>query len=184
MNIDINLLPEDLRPQPPIRARTLVMLVLIVALAGSGYFLFDMMSNAKAETTVSEERIADFENTIDQIESELNSTSGNPQATALSAEVASKRTSRDHQSAFASSRIRWGSALESVYNYVPKGVALNSLTQAGNNLIVKGTASEFDDVTPFSQALDRDVKFRAPVGVSYESPDFSLNLTVETGVSE
>ena len=181
MNIDINLLPEDLRPQPPIRTRTLVMIILIVALAGGCYFLFDAMSTAKADTVNTENHIADLEKTTGEVEAELNSTSGNPGATALSSEVASKRTSRDHRNAFASSTIDWGNALESVYAYVPQGVTIDSLAQTGTTLVVKGTASEFDDVTPYSQALDRDAKFHAPVGISYNSPSFSLTLTIASG---
>ncbi len=99
MNIDINLLPEELRPRPPVETRTLFVILLILALAGGCYLLFDAKSDAEAE-------MADLEESIDKVNQQINDIRQEGQALKSSVDRLDTLT-RSYES-FVASRIIWG----------------------------------------------------------------------------
>jgi len=172
MNIDINLLPEELRPRPPVETRTLFVILLILALAGGCYLLFDAKSDAEAE-------MADLEKSIDQVEQQIDDIRQEGQA--LKSSVDSLRTLTNSYESFVASRIIWGSALERVQSHKPTGVEITALTQQGNTLLIGGTSSGYSAVTSYGRALDRDTKFTLSGWPTLKSAIFSLTVKVAPG---
>ncbi len=172
MNIDINLLPEELRPRPPVETRTLLVILLILALAAGCYLLFQAKSDAKAET-------ADLERSIEDINDEIDAITGEAQG--LMSSITMLETLTKNYEAFVNSRIIWGDTLERVEAHKPKGVAISALTEQGNTLVIQGTADGWDAVTSYGRALDRDTKFTLAGWPSWKSGTFSLTIAVAPG---
>ena len=172
MNIDINLLPEELRPRPAVETRTLFVILLILALAGGCYLLFDAKSDAEAE-------MADLEKSIDQVNQQINDIRQEGQALKSSVDRLDTLT-RSYES-FVASRIIWGGALERVQSLKPTGVEIGALTQQGNTLLIGGTSSGYSAVTSYGRALDRDTKFTLSGWPTLRSATFSLTVRVAPG---
>ncbi len=172
MNIDINLLPEELRPRPAVETRTLFVILLILALAGGCYLLFDAKSDAEAE-------MADLEESIDQVNQQINGIRQEGQA--LKNSVDRLDTLTKSYESFVASRIIWGSALERVQSLKPTGVDISALTQQGNTLLIGGTSSGYSAVTSYGRALDRDTKFTLSGWPALNSATFSLTVRVAPG---
>ncbi len=172
MNIDINLLPEELRPRPPVETRTLFVILLILALAGGCYLLFDAKSDAEAE-------MADLEESIDEVNQQINGIRQEGQA--LKNSVDRLDTLTKSYESFVASRIIWGSALERVQSHKPTGVAITALTQQGNTLLIGGTSSGYSAVATYGRALDRDTKFDLLGLPTLRDATFSLTVGVTTG---
>ena len=174
MDIQINLLPEELRPRPPVETRTMLLVFLMVALLAGSVFLYMAKSSAESEGGSMEERIA----AVDQ---EVNTLSSNAEAVALSKSITNLKAAEKSYSAFVSKRIDWGDALDRVNALVPQGIQLNQLTQTGKNLEVEGTASNYSAVASFGRSLDIDRMFTL-TGVPYlNGSDFSLVVAVAAG---
>jgi len=174
MNIDINLLPEELRPRPPVETRTLLVIVLILALAVGCYFLFQAKGDADA-------RIADLNNDIAQMEKDIAVISSDSQIVALTNSISQLRTATRDYERFANSRIIWGDALERVQSHKPKGVEIGPLSEKGDTLVIQGTAGGWDAVTSYGRALDRDTKFTLAGWPTWKSTAFSLTIEVAPG---
>ncbi|TET14512.1 MAG: hypothetical protein E3J81_06555 [Dehalococcoidia bacterium] len=172
MNIDINLLPEELRPRPAVETRTLFVILLILALAGGCYLLFDAKSDAEAE-------MADLEESIDEVNQQINGIRQEGQA--LKNSVDRLDTLTKSYESFVASRIIWGSALERVQSLKPTGVDISALTQQGNTLLIGGTSSGYSAVTSYGRALDRDTKFTLSGWPTLNSATFSLTVRVALG---
>jgi len=174
MNIDINLLPEELRPRPAVETRTLFLILLILALAGGCYLLYDAKSNAEAE-------MADLEKSIDQVNQQINNI--RQQGQALKSSVDRLDTLTKSYESFVASRILWGSALERVQALKPTGVGmeLGELTQKGNTLVIGGTSSGYSTIASYGRSLDRDTKFILSGWPKLNSATFSLTVSVAPG---
>lgn len=175
MNIEINLLPEELRPRPPVETRTLLLIVVIVALAAGCAFLVQAKISTNAE-------IADLEKRIVAVNQEIESVSGNPEAIALIRSIDDLKAVKQSYDSFVASRISWGDALERVRAHVPTGVDdIRTLTQSGNILVVEGTASNYSAVASYGRALDRDSKLALAGLPSIDGTTYSLIVTVAPG---
>ena len=174
MNIEINLLPEELRPRPPVETRTLLLIVVIVALAAGCAFLVQAKISTNAE-------IADLEKNIVAINQEIGSVSGNPEAIALTRSINDLKAVKQSYDSFVASRISWGDALERVRAQVPTGVDIRKLTQSGSTLVVEGTASGYSAVASYGRALDRDSKLALAALPSISGTTYSLAVKVASG---
>jgi Tfp pilus assembly protein PilN len=171
MNIDINLLPEELRPRPAIETRTLFVILLILALAGGCYLLFDAKSDTEAEQADLEENIAAVNQQINDIRQE---------GQALRSSVDRLTTLTRSYESFVASRISWGDALERVQALKPAGVEVDTLTEQGNTLEIEGTYLDSRAVASYFSALDRDIKF-TPGLMALKSATFTLTVRVAPG---
>jgi len=174
MNIEINLLPEELRPRPPLGTRTLLVIVLVLALAAGCYLLFQAKSNAEAE-------IADLDKDIERIEKDIAAISSNPEALALKSSISKLEAVQKNYSSFIASKIFWGDALERAQSVKPKGPGISELTQDGNTLVIKGTADDTSDVDSYGRALDRDARFTLAGLWTWKAPSFTLTVVVAPG---
>ena len=68
MNIEINLLPEELRPRPPVETGTLLIIILIVALAAGCGFLIMAKSSTASETESMRERIVEINKEVADVQ--------------------------------------------------------------------------------------------------------------------
>ena len=112
MNIEINLLPEELLPKPPIESRTLLVGVLVVALVACCVFFFQAKSSADGE-------IADLEASIASVNKQIETVSSNSEAVALKQSIDKLKTATKHYQTFVDSRVLWGRALAEVEYYLP-----------------------------------------------------------------
>ena len=174
MNIEINLLPEELRPRPPVETGTLLIIVLIVALAAGCGFLIMAKSSTASETESMRERIV-------AINQEAAAIQNNPEAVALAKSISSLKTAKGAYATFLNGRVEWGDALERVMNNAPTGVEVTTLNQSGGTLVVAGTASGYGAVTSYGRALDRDA-VRGLAGMpSLTGSTYSLTVNVTPG---
>ncbi len=175
MNIEINLLPVELRPRPPVETRTLLLIVVIVALVAGCTFLVQAKISTNAE-------IADLEKHIVAINQEIESVSSNPEAIALTTSINNLEAMKQSYDSFVASRISWGDALERVRAHVPMGVDIRTLTQSsGNTLVVEGTASNYSAVASYGRALDRDSKLDLAVLPKIDDTTYKVVVKVAPG---
>jgi len=178
MNIEINLLPEELRPRPPVETRTLLVIVLILALAGGCYFLYQGKSDTDAE-------IADLENDIAQFEKDVAAITSNPEALALKSSISKLETVQKAYNSFVASKRFWGNALERAQSDQPKDLKISGLTQDGNTLVIDGTAVDPGDVASYERALEnKPTKFTVAGLPKWSSPSFTLIVAVAPGGEE
>ena len=174
MNIEINLLPEELRPRPPVETRSMLLILLVVALIAGCAFLYMAKSNADDER----ERLTQQISTINQ---EVQALTNNQEAQALIKSLSALEAVERNYSSFLASRIDWGDALETMYSDVVQGIDLKKLTQEGSTLIIDGTASGYRAVASYGRILDQEGMFTL-VGVpSIAGSAFSMVLAVEAG---
>ena len=174
MNIEINLLPEELRPRPPVETRTLLLIVVIVALAAGCGFLVQAKISTNAE-------IADLEKRIVAINQEIESVSGNPEAISLTRSINDLKAMKQSYDSFVASRISWGSALQRVEAHATSVDKISALTQSGNTLKIEGTASGYSAVASYGRALDRDSKLALAGMPSLTGTKYSLVVRVAPG---
>lgn len=174
MNIEINLLPDELRPRPAVEMRTLLGIVLIVALAAGCAFLVQAKISTSSE-------IDDLETRIAAINQEIVSVSSNPEAVALTKSIKDLKEMKQSYDNFVASRISWGDALARVRAHVPTGVDIRTLTRSGNTLKIEGTASNYSAVASYGRALDRDSKLALAGLPSISGTTYSLVVRVAAG---
>ena len=174
MNIEINLLPEELRPRPPVEMRTLLFIVLIVALAAGCAFLVQAKISTSSE-------IADLETRIAAINQEIVTVSSNPEAVALTKSINDLTEMKQSYDSFVASRISWGSALQRVEAHATSVDNISALAQSGNTLKIEGTASSYSAVASYGRALDRDSKLALGGMPSLAGTKYSLVVRVAPG---
>ncbi len=175
MNIEINLLPQELRPRPPVETRTLLLIVVIVALVAGCAFLVQAKISTNAE-------IADLEKHIVAVNQKIESVSGDPEAIALIRSINDLNAVKQSYDSFVASRISWGDALERMRAHVPTGVDIRTLTQSsGNTLEVEGTASNYSAVASYGRALDRDSKLDLAVLPKIDGTTYKVVVKVAPG---
>lgn len=176
MNIEINLLPEELRPRPPLETRTLLVIVLVLALAAGCYLLYQAKSDAEAG-------IADLEKNIAAVNQQIDTITRDAQG--LTSSISTLKTVTKSYESFVASKVIWGDALARVQSHKPSGVALSGLTQEENTLVIQGTAggasTSFRAVTSYGRALDRDTKFTLAGWPTLTAGTFSLTIKVAPG---
>ena len=179
MDIQINLLPDELRPRPPVETRTLLLVFLIVALIAGAAMLYVAKSGVDSDRMDMEARTA-------SMVQEAQAVSSDSEAVALTASISRLKTMKKNFDAFVAARIDWGDALERVNALVPEGIELRDLTQAGNKLVIEGRAPGYNLVASYARALDIDRRFTL-AGVPYlqasgeGKPEFGVIVKVAPG---
>ncbi len=170
MNIDINILPAELRPKALIDTKTFALIVVILLL-GVGCFYF---AHAKSS---SQADIANLETQTTTMQQRTTALSSNPEALQLINSISQLNAAKQSYDAFVASKVLLGNALSGVYSLVPVWVDINSITQSGDNLVINGSAPSYTDASDFGRALDNDPRFTL-VGLPSFSSDGSFSLTV------
>lgn len=173
-NIDINILPQEFRAKPMVDGRTFALIVLVVLLGfGCFYFVQAKMS--------AQNEIADLEASIATVQQQTTALTTNKEAQSLTSSISQLKASQQSHVSFVASKVLWGDALQAVYELEPKGVSITAITQKGNSLEIKGTASTYTEVAEFGRALNNDSKFSL-VGLPAFSPTgFTLNISAKAG---
>jgi Tfp pilus assembly protein PilN len=176
MNIDINLLPKELRAKPLIDARTLVLIVLVVALAIGCYFAYHARSCAQAEN-------ASIQKQTETMEQEANSISSNPEAIQLYNSVRQLQAAQQEYTSYRASLVGWGDALTRVYQLVPRSVIVKSISQSGNGLVVQGSTAAWSGVDEFVGRLSSDAGFTLQGLPTFDAVGgtFTLAISVAPG---
>ena len=179
MNIDINLLPMELRAKPLIDARTVVLIVLVVALAAGCYFFYDARSSAQAENASIQSRTVAMQN-------EANDVSSNPQAIQLYNSIRQLQAAQQEYTSYRVSLVGWGDALSRLYRLVPKSVIIKTIAQTpatGNILVVQGSAPDWGGVNEFVGRLNLDPGFTLLSLPTFDavSGSFTLAISVAPG---
>jgi len=172
MNIEINLLPEELRPRPPVETKNLILALVIVALVAGCAFMYTAKSGAESDRVSMENRITE----IDQETAALQAA-----AKPLTDAISNLKTANTNYEAFEAARIDWGDALARVQALVPQGIVIDKLTQDENTLILEGSTSGYSAVASYARSLDLDRRFVLAGIPSLKVNDFSLILVVAPG---
>ena len=174
MNIDINLIPKELRIKPLVDGKTFAAIVVILLLGFGCFYFFNARSDSQAE-------IANLGSQIKTTQQQTATLSSNPEALNLISSISQLKAAKQGYEAFAASRVMWGNALAGVYSLVPMGVSIATITQTGNALVIAGTASSYTDVSDYGRALDNDPRFTLAGLPSFAKESFSLTISVATG---
>ena len=179
MNIEINLLPEELRPRPPLESRSLLAIVVIVALVAGCVFLFMAKAGAVSDK-------ADMEEQVASINQQIQAMAADSEVAALTKSIANLKAAEKSYDAFVATRIDWGDALARANALVPSGITVTKMAQVGTTLKIEGTASGYSAVASYGRALDIDPRFVLS-GVPYLSQSgeggngFSIVVEVAPG---
>lgn len=174
MNIDINLIPEELRIKPMIDSRTFAAIVVVLLLAFGSFYFYSVKSDSQAE-------IANLQSRIKAAQQQTASLSGNAEANQLINSISQLKVSKQGYDAFNKGRLAVGNSLEGVYALVPMGVDIVSIVQKGNTLVIAGTAQSYTYAATFGRALDNDPRFTLAGLPSFKQGSFSLTISVATG---
>ena len=173
MNVDINLIPAELRAQPPVQPRTLVMILLVMVLAAGAFFLWESTNSAQSAATTLERNIA-------ALNTERSTLSGNKEANDLIKSINDKKTMATHHQAFLATRINWGDALARAQSNVPQGVVVSKRTQKDpTTLEITGSASSYTAVSSYFKLLNSDpVLSQAGLPPSWKDSQFTILVKV------
>jgi Tfp pilus assembly protein PilN len=152
MNIDINILPKEMRAKPLVDTRTVLLAVLVIALAFGIYYFFQARSDVQADNEA-------MQTSIEALNEEAASVSSDPQAVQLTSQISATESAALSYKEFVAGRVDWGDALGEVYALRPKGVDIVSITQVGNNLNIVVTASDYSYVADYGRDLHDDPRF-------------------------
>jgi len=179
MNLDFNLLPDEYRARPPIDAKTLLLVVLVLVLIGGAFFLFQSKSTVDGE-------IEDLNTSIATINKQIAQLSQNPEVEQLEARIAQLETQKAYYPAFVDARILWGNTVQSVYyDTRPGEVAINSLSQKSNILTINGVTEDYTYITSYAKVLNDMPQFILDYGPSYSaSGAYSMRIKVAGGEVE
>jgi Tfp pilus assembly protein PilN len=178
MNIDINILPEELRPKPLIDTKTVVLIVVILLLGFGCYHFAQAKSNSQAEITK-------VQGEISTTQQQIVAVSNNSEAKTLINSINQLKAAKQSYDAFVASRVLVGNALDGVYSLAPVWINIDSVTQSGSTLTIKGSASSYADLSGYVSALKSDPKFSVVGLPTYSSnKSFSLTVSVVPGGSQ
>jgi Tfp pilus assembly protein PilN len=172
MNIEINLLPEELRPRPPVETRTMIITVVIVALVAAVAYFYIARSGTDSDRAGMEDEIAEMQQQTAALQAA---------AKPLTDAISSLKTTNQSYDTFVAARIDWGDALSRVQELVPQGIGLTKLTQNGNTLTVEGTTSGYNFVASYARSLDLDKRFVLAGIPALNGNEFSMILAVRPG---
>ena len=174
MNIDINILPAELRPKALLDTKTFALIVVILLL-GVGCFYF---AHAKSSNQAD---IANMQSQISTMQQQTAALKSNPAALTLINEINQLKAASQSYDAFVASRVLLGNALYNVYQLVPAVVSISSIAERGDTLVITGNAPSYTDATDYGRALDNQPGF-ALIGLpSFSGGTFSLTISVAPG---
>ena len=174
MNIDINILPAEMRPKALIDTKTFALIVVILLL-GVGCFYF-VYAKSSSQTD-----IANMESQISTMQQQATALKNNPDALKLIDSINQLKATQQSYDAFVASRVLVGNSLSGVYSLVPAFVSVNSITQKGNILVIAGSAPSYTDASDYGRALENDPRFRLVGLPSFSDGTFSLTVSVTPG---
>jgi Tfp pilus assembly protein PilN len=174
MNIDINILPAELRPKALIDTKTFALVVVILLLGFGCFYFYHAKSNSQAE-------IANLQSQLTTTQQQTAALSSNAEAVQLISSISQLKAAKQGYEALVASRVMWGNALAGVYSLVPVGVNISTITQTGNALVIAGGASSYTDVSGYVSALDKDPRFTLMGLPSFSDGTFSLTVSVAPG---
>ncbi len=175
MNIDINLLPEEVRPKPLIDTRTFGLIVLVLILAFACVYVFIMKSDTQSDTAAIKENIVTMKQEISRL-------STNAEAVQLTKSVQDLTAAKKNYETFVAQKTLWGDALEGVYGLRPVGVDIATITQSGSALTIVGTADSYTEVSSFARALHNDARFTLTgLPTIVDSEIYKLVISVAAG---
>jgi Tfp pilus assembly protein PilN len=174
MNIEINILPKELRARPLVDARTVILIVLVIALGYGCYFFYQARSDVQSKNAEIAARTA-------AIKQEVMTVSTNPEAVALQNSIKQLQAAKQSYDTYMASKVEWGDALTQVYAAVPKGVSITNIAQSGNNLVITATASNYTAVAEYGLALDSEADFVLLGIPSFSGSTATLNIGVTPG---
>jgi Tfp pilus assembly protein PilN len=160
MNIDINLLPDEVRPKPPISMRMMGLLVVVLVLGYGCYYFYDLKAGTQSETAEVESRIA-------AIEDQAANMSSNPEAKEVVAEITEYKEAIAELEAgatdylrFAGTRVEWGEIVQRVSSRIVNGVTLDSIVEGKSGRVeVGGVASGYERAAAFAASIENDELF-------------------------
>jgi len=186
MNMEINLLPDELKPKPLVKPQTLMVIVAVLILGFGCFHFYSDKAGKQAEAD-------DIQSKIAGIEQEITMLKTNSEAVALKDEVAAKQveknkydTMNSDYETFTDARVEWGYVTSSVRENVPWGVSITSITQGGTDgkvVTVQGIANNFERETAYMAKLEADRFFSGVKTLSWEAStgQFSLSFDVQAG---
>jgi Tfp pilus assembly protein PilN len=174
MNIGINILPKELRAKPMLDTQTFALIVVIVLLAFGSFYFYHAKSSTQSD-------IANMQSEITTAQQQTKALSTNPEALNLINSINQLNAAKQGYNAFMASRMLLGSAFVGVYALLPATVDISTITQSGSNLVIKGTADSFTDVSDYARALNNDPRFTLLGLPSFSSGSFSLSVSVASG---
>jgi Tfp pilus assembly protein PilN len=174
MNIDINILPAEMRPKALVDTKTFALIVVILLL-GVGCFYF---GHAKSS---SQADIANMQSQISTMQQKTTDLVSNADAQKLINAINQLKATKQSYDAFLASRVLMGNALNGVYALVPAFVDINSIAEKGNTLVITGSAPTYTDASDYGRALDNDPRFALLGLPSFSDGTFSLTVSVAAG---
>ena len=174
MNIDINILPAELRPKALIDTKTFALIVVILLLGFGCFYFF----NAKSD---SQSQVSNLQSQIKTTQQQTAALSTNAEAVQLIKSINELKVSKQAYDAFTGARVLMGDALAGVYLLVPMGVDIATITQKGNILTIAGSAQSYTYAADFGRVLDNDPRFTLMGLPSFKDGSFSLTISVAPG---
>ena len=174
MNIDINLLPQELRIKPLVDGKTFAAIVIVLLLAFGSFYFYHAKGDSQAQIT-------NLQSQIKAAQQQTSALSSNAEATQLINSINQLKASKQGYDAFNGARTMVGNALEGVYLLVPMGVDITTITQKGNMLTIAGSAQSYTYAADFGRALDNDPRFTLVGLPSFKDGTFSLTISVAAG---
>jgi len=174
MNIDINILPAELRPKALIDTKTFALIAVILLLGVGCFYFFHAKSSSQAD-------IANMQTQIKTAQQQTVALSSNTKALELISSINQLKATKQSYDAFVTSRVLVGDALDGVYSLVPVLVSVNSISERGNTLVIAGSAPSYTDASDYARALDNDPRFTLVGLPSFSDGTFSLTISVAPG---
>lgn len=175
MNIDINILPAELRPKALIDTKTFALIVVILLLGAGCYYFFHAKSSSQSD-------IANLQTQTTTMQQQTVALSSNQDAQQLINEINQIKAAKQSYDAFVASRVLVGNALYRVYSLVPVFVSVDSINQRGSNiLVITGRAPSYTDASDYGRALNNDPRFTLVGLPSFGDGTFSLTVSVTPG---
>jgi Tfp pilus assembly protein PilN len=175
MNIDINILPAELRPKALIDTKTFALIVVILLLGVGCFYFYHAKSNSQADS-------ANLQTQTRTMQQQTAALSSNPEALQLISSINQLKATKQSYDAFVASRVLVGNALSRVYSLVPVGVSVDSINQRGSNiLVITGRAPSYTDASDYGRALNNAPGFTLVELPSFSDGTFSLTVSVAPG---
>jgi Tfp pilus assembly protein PilN len=174
MDIGINILPKEMRAKPLLDIPTFALIVIILLLAFGSFYYYHAKSSSQND-------IADMRSQITTMQQQTLAASNNPQALSLINSISQLKAAKQGYDAFTASKMQLGYSLVGVYALVPAGVGIDTITQGGNTLVIKGTAPTYTEVSDYGRDLNNDPRFSLVGLPSFAEGKFSLTVIVVQG---
>ena len=177
MDLDINLLPEEYKSKPPLDARTFLMIIVILALIGAAFFLFQTKGGIDSE-------IEELNDSIAKLDNAINLAIENPEEEQLKSQISKLEKEKSYYETFVDSRILWGDNIETIYYAAPKEVTISSMRQNKKELTITGKTESYTDISGYAKTLSDMERYALVKMPTYSSGgSYTLIIEIEGGPS-